>query len=314
MWRMLSHNNLNRIVGTFREAIDLDPLNPDSYAGLSHALIAQALYGNLGLTRAYGSARVVAATALTLHSDSEEAHCAIAWLRMLCDRDWEGAEEAFDSLLNRHPTNMRIVIGRALSHIVRGHLNQSSGLLSAASESSALNSLSLGLHCWNLYLIRDYSRVMEGVSAAYANGGSSPIIAAIEALTSLQTEHLPSAMSRIERLLDQDSGHELVRGAMGYAAGRAGNHETARAILQHLMDRREDTRLPPHFAIALVHLGLDQKEEAMDSILLSYEDGSLWSLGFHMDPILSSLEGDAAFRTFIRNCYPTSPDRSGLRN
>jgi tetratricopeptide (TPR) repeat protein len=304
MWRQLSRNNLQGIAEAFREAIDLDPFNPEAYAGLSHALMAQGMIGSLSLRSAYSSARVAIETALKFDPASPEAMSALAWLKMTSDRDWDGAGQIFDDLLNRSPGNTRAMVGRGLLCIAQGIMQPASALLYAASERDPLSSLSLGLHSWSEYLTGNYTEVRAHIAQAHASGRFGPILASVDALTSIQVDSSSVSISYIERLLDQDPSNELVRGTLGYATGRSGEKAKARGIRESLTNCASHARYMPHYAVALTHLGLDQKQEAIQSMILSYNDGSLWSLGFHLDPALRSLEQETDFRDFVGAAYP----------
>jgi tetratricopeptide (TPR) repeat protein len=304
MWRMLSRDNLQNIARKFREAIDLDPLNPEAHAGLSHALIAQGMIGGLTLSSAYSAARSAIQTALDLNPGSAEAKCALAWLKMALDRDWDGAREIFDDLLNQNPVNTRVMDGRALLHIAYGVLQPASELLYAASEYAPLSSISLGLHCWSEYLMGNYSEVKEHIAQAHASGRSGPILTVVDALTSVRADSSSTSISYIECLLDEDPANESAQGVLGYVAGRSGDTAKARAILEALMIGRTHARDKPYYALALTHLGLDQHQEAIQSIISSYKEGSLWSLGFHLDPALLPLKQEHEFMNFIDAAYP----------
>jgi hypothetical protein len=56
------------------------------------------------------------------------------------------------------------------------------------------------------------------------------------------------------------------------------------------------------YAIALVLIGLNRRQEAVKRLGQSYREGSLWSLGFQCDPILARLEkDDPHFRQLLSN-------------
>jgi len=91
LWQGLSYTNAKMIAQLLREAIDLDPFNAEAFAGLSHALIAGGVMGNLRIPEAYASAREALNRAIELDGELTEAKYAAAWLKMVSDRDWLGA-------------------------------------------------------------------------------------------------------------------------------------------------------------------------------------------------------------------------------
>jgi Flp pilus assembly protein TadD len=304
LWRMLSRNNLRSVVQAFREAIDLDPQNPEGYAGLSHALIAQGMIGSLRLSSAYSSARVALETALRLDGASTDAKCALAWLRMVSERNWEGAESLFDHLLENGPISTRMTVGRGLLYVAQRQLDTASHLLYGASQSDPLSSLWLGLHAWSEYLAGKFTEVMEHIMEAHESARHSPFLVGVEALTASRLEQPSDSIAHIEMLLADDPGNSLARGALGYIAGRSGDKRKARAVLDDLSCHHSHAQVTPHYAMGLVHIGLEQTEQAIRSLLLSYEEGSLWSLGFAVDPACLTLANEPAYRDFVRSAFP----------
>ena len=304
MWRLVSASNLHSIARSFRAAIDLDPQNPEAHAGLSHALIMQGIYGRLNLASAYSSARFAAETALELDPASAEGRCAMASLKVVQERDWESAREIFQTLLEDHPANPRLTLGRALLHIAEGDLERASDLLYGAAGPHMLCTIALGLHSWSEYLAGEYSEVMEHIAEAQESGQSGPILNGVEALASMQLERPSEAIAHIETLLARDPGNDVARGALGYIAGGSGDRIKAQEVLGDLNSEYSHAKYVPHYSIALVHIGLDQIEDAMRSLVSSYEDGSIWSLSFAVDPALRPLAEEPAFKEFLRVSYP----------
>src|SRR5256886_12021829 len=83
----------------------------------------------------------------------------------------------------------------------------------------------------------------------------------------------------------------------GYVAGRAGE----RAEAQHILTALE--RRPPGntaFAIALVHLGLGNNEQALRWLQAVYEERSEWLPLVAPSPILDPVRPDPRFRALMR--------------
>ncbi len=304
MWTLLTAGNLHTIARLFREAIDLDPGNAEAFAGLSHALIAQGMIGNISLSSAYTAAQAATEKALEIDPHLNEAICAKAWLDMICHRKWESAGMLFGRVLVDVPVTTHALVGRALLSIAEADCETASDLLLRASQQNPLSSLSLGLHSWSEYLAVSYSEVLDHIAQTRQSGSFGPPIGAVEALTYVQCLPRHEAIDSIGNLIVEDPGNYVARGALGYLWGLNGNEGQARGTLELLESRRSHANVTAHYAIALTHLGLDETEEAIRSIERSYQAGSLWSLGFHLDPVLRSLAQEAAFKGFVGASYP----------
>jgi hypothetical protein len=206
--------------------------------------------------------------------------------------------------------NPRTMLGSGLLHIAQGKLESASGLLYSASEHNLLSSFSLSLHAWSDYLAGNFAEAMEHIAEVRAGGGSGSILAAVEALTAAQVEPPLESVAHLECLLEEHSGNDVVRGALGYVSARSGDEARARAILAALSKPRSHAKDAAHYSTALTCLGLNQTEDAITSLALSYKDGSLWSLAFHLDPALRRLKQQPGFGDFLRAAYPASSARA----
>lgn len=312
MWEALSFSNLSTIAQLFREAMDLDPTNASAFAGLSFALIAQGIWGLVCALTAYTCANAALQRALEIDAEQPEAKCAAAWLMMVSQRDWQGARRGFDEAEKHHPPTTRAMAGHALLRIAAGCMKEASVILTEVSQQFPLSSSITTWFCWNEYLSGDYANALYQIEQYRASGRHGSIVAAIEALAYIQYEKPNAQIGRLESLATDYRHHDVVRGALGYAYGVAGQVQRAREILDSITHpgRRNDSREP--YAVALALIGLNEKQEAVKWLEQSYREGSLWSLGFRSDPILASLRNDPHFLHFMNNISYPEPESFDL--
>ena len=305
MWETLSHGNLQAIVRFLREAIDQDPTNAAAFGGLSLALIAEGLWGDLRPSAAYLSARAAVLRALEIDPELIEAKCADAWLKTISTRDWGGARRGFGEILKHRSLGTRAMNGRALLYIGEGCLEEASSLLLEAAEQNPLNSSVMGLYCWTEYLSGDYANALDQIAQVKASGRSGRITDAIEALASIQLEDSETHIDRLEALAAASPHHDILRGALGYAYGVAGHDRKAKNLLDAMAQAGTYRRACEPYATALILIGIEESHKAVEYLERSYAEGSLWSLGFRSDPILEPLCNDPRYRQFLsRAGYP----------
>jgi len=303
IWGVLSFRNVTTMTRLFREAADMDPFNGSALAGLSQSLMVQGMLGQLRLTESHASARAAVEFALEIDPDLPEAKCAEAWLKVLKERDWQGASRAFELLGTSHPT-IRTRVGRALLHVAEGSASEASQSLGRLAEEHPLSQTWLGLRCWTDYLAQDYGRARDHIAQARHSGKAGRVLYSAEGLISLQWEPPGAAVEHLHALMEEDPKNKLLESALGYALAASGKTDEARQILNRLTERDSATGRIPHYCRAIVLIGLNERQMAIESVERSYELGPLWSLAFHLDPILEPLRDEPSFQAFVNRSYP----------
>src|SRR5215471_8549588 len=103
-WSLRTPETLGKAVEYFSRAIQEDPTDARSYAGLAQCYIVLPFYTGTLPSEAYQKARKVAASALALDDSLPEAHLAIAEVNLYQDWDFAGAEKEFRTTLALNPS------------------------------------------------------------------------------------------------------------------------------------------------------------------------------------------------------------------
>ena len=313
MWEALSRSNVRLIARLFREAVDLDPGNAAAFAGLSFALLVEGLWSLVHTSDAYASAQAAIQRALEIDSEQLEAKCAAAWLMMISARDWEGARRGLDEAMKRQPPTIRSQIGRSALYIAEGRLTEASGLLQKTTQEHALSASVWAWYCWSEYLAGEYANALLQIEQYRTSGRQGPIVDAVEALAYIQLEEPDAHMERIEALAADSPRNEVLQGALGYVYGVSGQGQRARELFDTMtyLGKRSKTREP--YAAALVLIGLNERQEAVQWLEQSYREGSFWSLGFRSDPMLASLCDDPHYQLLMSKISYPAPGDSASR-
>jgi tetratricopeptide (TPR) repeat protein len=312
MWHAVSHRNLTRIVQLYREAIDLNPDCAEGYAGLSFGLITQGAWGLVFPPVAYASAKAALEQALVINPGLPEAKCASAWLNTLSTRLWEGAILGFDELLKCALPCRGAIDGRGLMCIAEGSPEEASLLFEEAARQSPLSTTSIALRCWAEYLAGESGHALELADEARATGRSGPILDAVEALATVHKRDWKAWMDQIEELATESPHQEVLCGVLGYAYALSGQSQKSRELLDELTIRTKGRTGRESYAVALIHIGLNERQQAVHRLHQSYCNGSLWSIGFQSDPILAALRNDPSYRQFLSKCSYPKPKKSDL--
>ena len=87
-----------------------------------------------------------------------------------------------------------------------------------------------------------------------------------------------------------------------YAA--QGRKDEAQQILQQLRQRREQ-RYTPAYSLALVYLGLGDRNQALNWLEVGYRERDGFNIGpIRIDPLLTPLHGDPRFEALAEKIIP----------
>ena len=100
----------------------------------------------------------------------------------------------------------------------------------------------------------------------------------------------------IARRLDQNAE---TLGGLGYVLGLSGNLNEARKTLAELKTLRQEHYVQP-VAIALVHAGLGEKDEAFAWLDKAHEEHAQWLSEIKVDPAFDPLRSDVRFADLLK--------------
>jgi serine/threonine-protein kinase len=87
---------------------------------------------------------------------------------------------------------------------------------------------------------------------------------------------------------------------LGYAHGMAGNKREARKVLHQLTEFSRQRYISP-YDLSLVHVGLGEKDEAMEELRRAYEERSPHMVLLNVEPMFGSLRSDPRFAQLLKD-------------
>ncbi len=298
-WNQRTLSGIQRSIEYFRRANAIDPLFALPHAGLAdaHALLAD--YGYERPADVIPTAKSAALRALELDPSLAEAHSSLGLLSALYEWKWAEAEAHFRRALQLNP-------GYATAHhwlstdllALVGRLDEGFTEIDVAHQ---LDPLSPIIHEGRGYLYMLARRYEESAAHHRLMRAAHPNF--YKSYTSLGRTLLQMGLYReaIEHLQKaREMGGELpsILGAMGQAYGLEGNSAEATRILNRLNEMSRG-RYVPSTCFALVHLGLGERERALEWLELGIDQREfpLTSVGTH--PAYDSLRQEPRFRMIL---------------
>ncbi len=301
-----TEESLKKSFQEFRRAIAELPTHALAYAGLADAFIVSAMYGVLHPGECFLRARSAAARALRIEPELTEAKCSEAWVKLCLDRDWEGAHRAFTEVVRERPEYPRAWNGLSMLMCATGRAEEAIETMRKAwtfdADSPTLSALSGIVY----YRARRFSEAAEHARRALLCNEGSSLANECLALSYLQLGDSPRAIQHFQRAYELSGNGPVVLGFLGYAHGVSGDKKKAQAVLQELMERRTRDYVLPQ-AIALVHAGLGERDQAFNWLEKACDEHSHSVLFLPVEPMLDHLRKDERFTRLLQRVGFTRP-------
>ena len=282
----------------FEQAIAKDAAYAPAYAGLAYTyslLALQAsLFGNTAPVHALEEARAAAQKALELDGTLAEAYTSLGYVQMQADYQWDAAEKTFQRAieLDRNWADAHECYALELAALGRFDEGEREIKFAEALEPDqwALRAAQATI----LYYARRYDdslAVLDEIkdTAAYASFGD--LVAPNYWAKSMPAEAL-AAVLRLPASFTPDLRIPLLVSA--YA--RAKQEKKAKALLNAYPVRPETA---VWYYMALAHLALGQKAEALHDLERDYERRSAEILFIAVDPMTDGLRSEERFRALV---------------
>ncbi len=305
-WALRTRESLIKAVEYFNRAIQEDPNDARSYAGLAHCYIVMPMLTSIPQAEAYPKARDAAVKALALDDSLAEAHLSIAEVRFYQDWDFAGAEKEFRKALELNPnySTGHQWYGEFLSYMAR-HEEAIRELQMAI----ALDPLSAVIHHQagqTFRQARQYEAALEQYREALKlSPGFSSSYETMYWNFRHQQKFAESiqALRKVEPYWGGDNP-PIVSAIKGlesaYATGGRRGY-----LLQSLKVHKYYPR--PAFYFAMDYAALGDTENALAWLMRSYQNRDIEVLSIHTLPEFDSLGSDARFQRLIRAIgFPTN--------
>jgi TolB-like protein/Tfp pilus assembly protein PilF len=302
-WNKRTGEDLRKSIDYFDQAVAKDPGYALAYAGLADAYVLLSGFGAASPKDSLPEAKTAAEKGLELDSTLGEAHASLAQALLAYDFNFAGANREFRRAIELNPNyatahhwygeSVLTPLGRfedAVAELKRALqldplsviINADVGtvLTSARRYNEAIEQLRKALEMNPSF---HYAHYNLG-EALEMKGLTEDAIAEYEKATALNDDPVPQAL-------------------LGHLYAKIGRKDEARQILQRLRDSAKERYVTP-YVFAMIHLGLGEKDRAIDFLEKTYEDRDGYSIAFiKVDPFLDPLRGDPRFEALVQKVF-----------
>ncbi|HUE84083.1 MAG TPA: tetratricopeptide repeat protein [Pyrinomonadaceae bacterium] len=297
-WDKRTEEGLKIGIEHFQKAIELDPTYALAYAGLADSYNMLSYYGNTPPGQNFPQARAAASRALELDDTLAEAHASMAYVKMVFEWDWTGAEAAFKKAIELNPNYMTAhlwyaeylrMMGRHEESIARGELSLSLDPLSVMAH------INLG----RTYLMaRQPDKAIEHFTEALTfeptNAFAQISLGRAYAEQGKFNEGI-AICKKAQQL--SDGGAATV--VLGYIYSLQGRPEETRKILRE-METAARRRYVSPYTLAMLNADIGEKDKAFQWLDRAYDERSEFLVGVKADPRFDYLRSDARFTDLMQ--------------
>ena len=297
-WNKRSGVDLRKAIEYFQQAIAKDPNYALAYAGLADSYLLLPNYGNASTLESIPPARAALKKALELDDSLAEAHASSGLLDQI-ELHLEQGNSELERAIQLKPNYATAHHWLMLGYLTLGHFDPAIAEGKRALELDPLSLIINADFAWTYFCARRFDDAEaqarktleidpEFFLAHYYLGGV------------LQFKgHLADAISEFQRSFDLN-GDPYSLGMLGQAYARSGHKDEAQKVLMRLNDLAKSRYVAP-YALALVYLGLGEKERALDELERAYQRGETnYLFVIKVDPFLDDLRGNPRFEALVQ--------------
>jgi TolB-like protein/Flp pilus assembly protein TadD len=303
-WSKRTAADLRKSIDYFNQAIAKDPDFALAYAMLAQAWVLLPNYDGGSPKECAPPAEAAIQKALALDETSSEAHAALGVIRAQFEFNFSAARAEFERALQLNPNDATAHHWFALNVLLP--LGKSAQEVAEMRRALELDPLSLiinsNLGFALLYAGRLDEAIVQLRKTIEMDAGFANAHGFLGKALELKSQ-IPQAMAAYQKASALD---ENWLPYLGHLYGMIGRKDEARKILGQLQAVREQRYLDP-VNLAIVYLGLGDREQALTSLEQSYDDrNGNWLIWIRIDPFLDPLRGDPRFEALADKIVPAS--------
>jgi tetratricopeptide (TPR) repeat protein len=307
-WNKRSVDSVRRSIELFQEAAKIDPKYAAAWSGLADSWILAGSYGNsfLSPAEAMPMAKDAAQRALDLDPSSAEAHTSLAYIHLMWDWDFAGAEQEFRRALEINPEYVN-------AHHWYSHELAALGRIAESHEESetALNldptDVVINEHmAWHHMMAREYDRSIPQARKAVELDPSFVQAHRVLGLDLLYTGQGREACAEFEKGVDLSHGDPVANAYLARCYAMIHREPEARKLLAGLEQARSE-RYISGAEIAAVYAALNDQDQALKWISRACDEHAGALIYLNADRIWDPLRKNPKFAALLKRVNLPAP-------
>jgi TolB-like protein len=302
-WNKRTATDFEKAIEYFNQAIEKDPNYALAYAGLADAYVLLSAYGEARPKDTFPAAKAAAMKAFELDPTLGEAHAALGMALFAYDLKFAEARREFQRAIELNPNYATAHQWYAECGLIP--FRRFDEAVAEVKRALELDPLSVIINADVGSVLGYAGRYDEAIAQLRKTVEMDPnfyygrwqLGEALE-IKGLNEEATAQYKKAIE--LNDDP---LPRALLGHLYARSGRKDEASEILRQLQELSKQ-RYVLAFNLALVHIGLDEKDAAIELLEQAYEQRDGYNIGFiKVDPWLDPLRSHPRFEALVQKIF-----------
>jgi serine/threonine protein kinase/Tfp pilus assembly protein PilF len=298
-WNRRTEEALSKAVEYLQQAIERDPNYALAYAGLADCYNLQTIYSGIPPRDGFPRGKAAAIKAMAIDDTLAEAHAPLAYVKQTYEHDLEGAEKEFKRAIELNPSYATAHQWYGEYLTMMGRLDES---IAEKKKAQELDPLSLVINTtvgWTLYFARQYDQAITIYQKALDLDPNFFRAHLFLGQVYEQKGMYANAIAEFEQAISLSRQSTEAVGALGHAYAITGRRGEAQKIIADLKGM-SNQKYVDSYSIAIIHIGLGEKDQAFAWLEKGYEDRSYFSLYANVDPVFDSIRADPRFASLTR--------------
>ena len=304
-WNKRTTEGLQKGLEYFQQAVTLDPAYAQAYVGIADSYALLGLFTVMPPKVAFPKAKEAATKALEMEPELADAHATLGFVSFYYDWDGLAAENEFRRALRSDPNYAFAHTWYAEALGAMGRFDEAMAEARRAETADPLSltiSTNIGLIS---YLAGRNDEAIEALRKAIEIDPNFPRAHfRLGNAYRLKGQH-QLALAEYQKAVQlsgggEEKGDQYYEASVGEAYAALGNTAEARKVLDRLTTRSK-TRYVPAYAIALIYVGLGERERVFEWLQRAYDERSTSMAYLKVDPALNPFRSDPRFAAIERS-------------
>jgi serine/threonine-protein kinase len=297
-WSKRTAEGIEEGIKHFEQATRVDPSYAPAYAGLADSYNMLVNYSILPGKETFPKARDAAEKAIALDESLAEAHAALAFTRFQWEWDWAEAERGYRRAIDLKPDYGAAHQWYSSLLAVTGQTERALAEAKRARELEPFSLIVSSHYGWINYLARRYDQTIQESRQILKLDPNFFAAHRYQALAYEAQDKSDDALSAFQKALPMSRGSVLLKAELGHAYAVAGKRKEAMQALDELRQLAAQRPISP-FHLALVHLGLGEKDRALELLYKALDERAERLVWLRVDPRFDPLRADARFNNLL---------------